>query len=60
MNDIPADLPQQPADCPRCKGPTVCHHSITPDGVILETHHCRCCGDVVPRRKDEEIDWSAA
>jgi hypothetical protein len=36
--------------CPHCRCETTRHRFTTPDGVWLETHHCRQHGDVAPMR----------
>lgn len=36
--------------CPHCKTPTAAFHFQSPDGVWVESHRCRKCGDVVPMR----------
>jgi hypothetical protein len=36
--------------CPHCRRETLRHRFTTPDGVWLETHHCREHGDVAPMR----------
>jgi hypothetical protein len=39
-----------PCVCPRCQSRTAVHLFETPDGVLIETHHCPQHGDVVPVR----------
>lgn len=48
--------------CPHCMRSTIVYRTMASDGVWLETHHCKGCGDVVPLRKPKEsiTDWSAS
>jgi len=36
--------------CPHCRYETLRYRFMTPDGHLLETHHCRTHGDVAPLR----------
>lgn len=48
--------------CPHCMRSTIVYRTVASDGVWLETHHCKDCGDVVqPCEPKEPItDWSAS
>ncbi len=62
----PVIAPMQDDVCPHCHQETTRHAFITPEGEMIETHHCKAHGDVVSLRRvvttphPSELDWSAA
>lgn len=47
--------------CPHCEKSTRRYAFMTRDGHVIESHHCKEHGDVIPARKPITLpDWAAA